>query len=580
MRRALSFSLTLVLILTSVGLAPYQAAAEPNVGKAFTPVVETMLPALQAAGGPQTAALEEGLGQLRFDLALKRDEAASFLAQALPGPYRGRPEALDRLEPQARAAALAAAFENARAELDVDAASLLDAAGQRPLTEFESQRLRRLAAAFYLLSPDLASRVRERAESLRKPATMSLLQRLANRLQRRPVSDAQFAAREELRRGFYEGRAAVDAELADLISGAGVVASALPQGSPRGEFARASLAPYAQRALQQAADRLASRGVDAHDLHEAVLTRHQPLFAQKAPMRLVAALRRSGDWTPFVATLSAAAAAAIDPSRGETVAPLSAHPAFRMPIPSWSPFAGPETVADLIAAKFGPAPQTKTEKLEIEFFRLFGIPVGGSVRGLLITAALAFLFFSGGGLANTLITAAMIYGSVIAHEFGHALTARRYGIGTTSITINPLGGMASLSREPQGAAEEFWVTLNGPLVNFAIAAAAWVALHAVASPVLHAAMTFNLFMGAFNLFLPAFPMDGARVLRSLLTVVLRDDYAAGYVTYAVARVLAPLIMFGGVFVLGNPVLVFIGLFVMQAAPFALRPGTETLPAKE
>ncbi len=581
MRRSLAVSLSLAVLVTSIGLAPYQAVAAETAapGKAWAPVIETALPVLQASGAPETLAVENALGELRFDLALKREDGAQLLAQFLPGPYAGHPEALARLEPGPRAAAIAAALEAARTSLDTEAASLLERADRNALGEAATRRLQRLASASYLLSPGMAASVRAHAEQLRELKTKSALAQGLGALLGRRTDPAALAVRQQQ----AEQHQAVVSEIQGILAGAAALTSRLSESSPRGAFARSTLAPYAQRSLEQAAGRLAGRGFSADALHLAILQRHQTVFAQWAKPGWVQPLRRSGDWTPFVATLSAAAASAVSPFQAAAVAPLSAHPDFRMALPSWSLFAGPATVADLIAARFGPAREVPPAKLEVELFRFAGIPVGGSVNMLLLTAAAA-LFFAGGSLLGAAIFMVMLYGSVIAHEFGHALTAKYYGIQTPSITINPLGGMASLSREPQTAKEEFWITLNGPMVNLALAAASWALLHVASAaflPLLTSLMTLNAALGVFNLVIPAFPMDSARILRSLLTMILRDDYAAGRATAFVASLMAPAMMMFGMMG-GNIVMAMLGMFLMMnnTADMARRPGTELVPPQE
>ena len=572
MRRALAFSLSLSLILVSAGLAPYRAlAADVGAapGAAWTPVIAATLPALQAAGSPQTLALEQTLGELRFDLALKREDAAALLADALPGPYRGHPEALVRLSPEAGAGALQAAVETARERLDREANELASAASNGSLTTAQAERLRLLASAYYLLSAPVAARTRALAGSLAQAKARSLLDRLASALSGRPAETTP--------------QAALHAELTGIFAGAQALAQKLPADAPRGSFAQSTLAPYAKSALSQAADRLSARGFSPDALHGSILVNHQQVFARLAPQGLVEPLRRSGDWTPFVATLSAAAATEIGESWKPLVAPLSSHPAFRMAIPAWSPFAGPATVADLIAARFGPAADVPVSKPRLHLFTLFGIPVGSDPFSLLIIGSLCYSL--SGNLISGAILATMIYGSVLLHELGHALTARRYGISTLSITLNPLGGMAALSREPYGAAEEFWITLNGPMVNVALAglgALAQLLLPAAALPLAHYFTFLNATLAFFNLVIPAFPMDSARILRSSLTLLLRgDDYKAGRITAGIGRIAAPgMILFG--LASGYVMMIFIGLYLSMndTASMALRPGTELVPSKK
>lgn len=113
-----------------------------------------------------------------------------------------------------------------------------------------------------------------------------------------------------------------------------------------------------------------------------------------------------------------------------------------------------------------------------------------------------------------------VFACVLFHEFGHALVARRFGVGTRRITLWPIGGIAELERSPDDPRAEMWIAAAGPLVNFAIAAMLIPAVLLLGTAgllgnVLVGLLTANILLGAFNL-IPAFPMDGGRVFRALL----------------------------------------------------------------
>ena len=126
---------------------------------------------------------------------------------------------------------------------------------------------------------------------------------------------------------------------------------------------------------------------------------------------------------------------------------------------------------------------------------------------------------------------AAIFACVLLHEFGHALAARQFGIGTHSIVMLPIGGVASLERIPRQPLQELWIAVAGPLVNVAIAAALYLMLHPLSFLLgdltlageawLTKLMYANIVLVAFNM-LPAFPMDGGRVLRA--TLAMRMPY--------------------------------------------------------
>jgi len=125
----------------------------------------------------------------------------------------------------------------------------------------------------------------------------------------------------------------------------------------------------------------------------------------------------------------------------------------------------------------------------------------------LISGGLLSAFFSMGLIL-------LVFGSVLLHEIGHALMARRYGIGTRSITLHLLGGFASIEREPRVPREEIAIALAGPVVNFLLLVLS-LPLIAVRAPFAFEFGAINLIMGVFNL-VPAYPMDGGRVLRAFL----------------------------------------------------------------
>ena len=206
-----------------------------------------------------------------------------------------------------------------------------------------------------------------------------------------------------------------------------------------------------------------------------------------------------------------------------------------------------------------------------------GIPVYIHATFLLIIAWVVLVHWTSGETLSSIIGGVIfvlaLFLCVVLHEFGHALTAKRYGIKTRDITLLPIGGLARLERMPDDPMQELKVALAGPAVNVVIAALlyVWLILTRGLGPVADLTLTqgsfaerlmfVNIFLVVFNL-IPAFPMDGGRVLRALLA--LRSDYTRATQTAAtIGQGIALLFGFIGLFT--NPFLVFIALFVWIGA---------------
>jgi Zn-dependent protease/CBS domain-containing protein len=198
---------------------------------------------------------------------------------------------------------------------------------------------------------------------------------------------------------------------------------------------------------------------------------------------------------------------------------------------------------------------------------------------------LAFFFFLGlasGSLFDALWTVAfvvLLFACVLAHEFGHIFTARAFGVETPDVTLLPIGGVARLARIPEKPVEELLIAIAGPLVNVAIAlvlmaltpthlgAGLFAAMeNPNASTMIDKLVEANLFVAIFNM-IPAFPMDGGRVLRALLAIKL-GHLRATEIAATIGQWVAFAFGFLGLFpnpYFYNPMLIFIAIFIYLAA---------------
>jgi Zn-dependent protease/predicted transcriptional regulator len=213
----------------------------------------------------------------------------------------------------------------------------------------------------------------------------------------------------------------------------------------------------------------------------------------------------------------------------------------------------------------------------VRLARIAGIDVYVHATFFMVIAWIALVYWRQNGTVAAVVDGVgfilTLFACVVLHEFGHALTAARYGIRTRDITLLPIGGVARLERMPEVPIQELWVALAGPAVNVVIALMLFVWLQAYGrwEPVdqvgvatggfLERVMIANVYLVGFNL-LPAFPMDGGRALRALLAT--RMEYTRATARAAlVGQGMA--IVFAFVGLQGNPMLLFIALFVWIGA---------------
>jgi Zn-dependent protease/CBS domain-containing protein len=209
----------------------------------------------------------------------------------------------------------------------------------------------------------------------------------------------------------------------------------------------------------------------------------------------------------------------------------------------------------------------------------------GSVAGTAVRIHITFLLFlawifgvnyvAGGQTAawNGLLFMVLLFACVLLHEFGHIFTARAFGVSTPDVILLPIGGVARLERIPEQPSEEFLIAIAGPAVNVVIAAlliligGAHLNLDRLATldisggGLVDRLAAVNLFLAVFNL-IPAFPMDGGRVLRALLATRLGYVHATE-IAAMIGQWVAFALGFLGLF--GNALLIFIAIFVYLAA---------------
>ena len=209
--------------------------------------------------------------------------------------------------------------------------------------------------------------------------------------------------------------------------------------------------------------------------------------------------------------------------------------------------------------------------------RIAGIDVYIHATFLLLIYLVGISYWNQQGTIGAVISGVgfilSIFACVVLHELGHSLTARRYGIRTRNITLLPIGGIAALEKMPDDPRQEINVAIAGPAVNFVIALLLYIYLDFRNVPIapeqlgftgesfLYRLMMVNIFIGGFNL-LPAFPMDGGRVLRAVLALRM-DHTLATQKAASVGQFLA--IGMGLLGMIYNPFLLFIAVFIWFGA---------------
>lgn len=215
--------------------------------------------------------------------------------------------------------------------------------------------------------------------------------------------------------------------------------------------------------------------------------------------------------------------------------------------------------------------------------RWFGIPVKihwsfGLLLVYVVYTSYANQLGIRGGLFFGMFLLSLFF-CVVLHEFGHALTAKKFGVNTLDIILLPIGGVARLTHIPQKPLQELWIALAGPMVNVLIAAVialylaifrenAWEIIGNAETIYLHTEnflpllLLLNITLVFFNM-IPAFPMDGGRVLRALVAIKW-GRLKATRVASILGQLLAISFMGFGIFN-GHFILAFIGLFIFFSA---------------
>jgi Zn-dependent protease/CBS domain-containing protein len=213
----------------------------------------------------------------------------------------------------------------------------------------------------------------------------------------------------------------------------------------------------------------------------------------------------------------------------------------------------------------------------IRLFSVAGTAVRIHLTFFLLLAVFGGLAWQSGGAnaaVSTVLFIVLLFVCVVLHEFGHVFAARAYGIRTSDVTLLPIGGVASLERMPEKPGQEIVVALAGPAVNLVIAAVLigvlgakfdltqMAQLEQATATMTGRVAAANVALCVFNL-IPAFPMDGGRVLRALLAIPLGFTRATR-VAATIGQGLAFVFALVGLLI-GNPLLVLVAVFVFLAA---------------
>jgi Zn-dependent protease/CBS domain-containing protein len=239
-----------------------------------------------------------------------------------------------------------------------------------------------------------------------------------------------------------------------------------------------------------------------------------------------------------------------------------------------------------------PSRQAPETPYTIRLVTVSGIPIRLHIFFVLFFAYLVIID-NGPSRLGTALFLISVFTCIVLHELGHSIVAQRFGIGVSEIVLYPIGGVARLEKLP-GAKQELWIALAGPAVNLVIAAVLYVVMKAPdISSVWGQAFTgsgtwpqrlfaINLVLALFNL-VPAFPMDGGRILRALLALRM-GEVQATQIAASIGQLLAIGLGFLGL-LYGNYVLLAVAFFVFigagnEVAMYQNRALVEGVPVRE
>lgn len=207
-------------------------------------------------------------------------------------------------------------------------------------------------------------------------------------------------------------------------------------------------------------------------------------------------------------------------------------------------------------------------KTSIKILTVFGIPIELDVSFLILIAFIYFMVFLNAIPIQLAILITLVFVSVLIHELSHSYMAQNYGITIDRIVLLPIGGVAQMEDIPNNHHQELIISVMGPLTNIIIAIISYTIYFGIKSMVYPLISTFildftvvNLFLALFNM-IPAFPMDGGRVLRAIMAEKM-DYLKATEISASIGKILAIAMAAAGLFI--NVFLILIGLFIYIGA---------------